>query len=77
MDDNHSTENSVSDLIRGLIYTHNRANTNTTEVHQVAATLQALVELLVKQGMVNREELEVLWPKYLEMKTTSVGIRGG
>ncbi|MFQ6029014.1 MAG: YkgJ family cysteine cluster protein [Dehalococcoidia bacterium] len=48
----------VTELIRGLIYTHNRANANTTEVHQSTADIQALVEILVERGVLNRETLE-------------------
>ncbi|CAN5561133.1 hypothetical protein BH20ACI3_BH20ACI3_43220 [soil metagenome] len=46
------------DLLRGLVYTHNRANANTTELHQTTATLGALVELLVESNLVNTEELD-------------------
>lgn len=45
------------DLINGLIYSHNRANKNTAEVHRANATLQAVVELLVEQGVLTNEEL--------------------
>jgi hypothetical protein len=44
-------------LIRGLIYTHNRANANTAEVHQASATLQALVDVLIERGVIGQEEL--------------------
>jgi hypothetical protein len=47
----------LPDLLRGLIYTHNRANANTAEVHEANATLQALVELLIEQGALDREAL--------------------
>jgi hypothetical protein len=46
------------DLLRGLIYTHNRANTNTAAAHEANATLRALVESLVEQGLVDREAFE-------------------
>lgn len=45
-------------LQRGLIYTHNRANANTAEVHRTSATLQAIVELLVERGILETEVLE-------------------
>jgi Fe-S-cluster containining protein len=45
-------------LARGLLYTHNRANANTAEVHQANATVQALVELLADRGLLDRDELE-------------------
>ncbi len=48
----------ISDVIRGLIYTHNRANANTAEVHQTSATLHALIELLVERRLLDRETLE-------------------
>ena len=35
----------IEDMLRGLIYSHNRANGNTAEVHQASATVHALVEL--------------------------------
>lgn len=48
----------TSDVIRGLIYAHNRANANTAEVHQASATVQAVVDLLVEGGLLEREALE-------------------
>lgn len=48
----------TADMIRGLIYTHNRANANTAEVHQTSAALRALIELLVESGVLDREMLE-------------------
>jgi len=54
-----ATDDSLpSDLIRGLIYMHNRANTNTAELHQACATVHALVELLIERGLLDREALE-------------------
>jgi hypothetical protein len=47
----------LPDLLRGLIYTHNRANANTAEAHEANATLQALVKLLIEQGAIDREAL--------------------
>ena len=46
-----------SDVLRGLIYTHNRANANTAEVHQTSAMLRALIALLVESGVLDRETL--------------------
>jgi hypothetical protein len=62
------------DLLRGLVYAHNRANANTAEIHQANATLHALVEVLVDRGLVNIESLngrreqasEQLRRRYLE-----------
>jgi Fe-S-cluster containining protein len=51
------TGDSERDLLRGLVYSHNRANANTAELHQACATLQALVELLVERGVLEQEEL--------------------
>ena len=39
------------DLRWGLIYAHNRANANTGELETLAATVEALVELLVEAGL--------------------------
>lgn len=39
------------DLRWGLIYAHNRANWNTGELETLAATVEALVELLVDAGL--------------------------
>jgi Fe-S-cluster containining protein len=59
MNNNGSTKNDnlTTDLIRGLVYSHNRANANTAELHQACATLQVIVELLVERGILDREEL--------------------
>jgi hypothetical protein len=46
------------DLIIGLVYTHNRANANTAEVHQACAAIQAIGELLIERGVLDREEVE-------------------
>ena len=43
---------------RGLIYAHNRANANTAALHQACATLQALSDLLVERGLLDRAEVE-------------------
>jgi Fe-S-cluster containining protein len=42
----------------GLIYTHNRANANTAELEETAATLVALADLLIERGLLDRAELE-------------------
>ena len=46
------------DLLRGLLYAHNRANANTAEAHEANATLEAVVELLVEHGVLERDALE-------------------
>lgn len=47
-----------ADLLRGLVYAHNRANANTAAAHEANATLRALVELLVEQGLVEGDLFE-------------------
>ena len=49
---------STAEILWGLIYTHDRANANTTELEEAAKTVDALVELLVDRGVVTREELD-------------------
>ncbi len=39
------------DVLRGLLYAHNRANANTSELCDASATLEALVDLLVDEGV--------------------------
>ena len=51
-------EPEVEDILRGLVYSHNRANANTTELHRTAVTLQAVVELLIERGVLDRAALE-------------------
>jgi hypothetical protein len=46
------------DLLRGLVYLHNRANANTAAAHEANAALSAVVELLVERGLVDREAFE-------------------
>jgi Fe-S-cluster containining protein len=58
MSDNSLPGASVDDVIRGLVYTHNRANANTAELHQAAAAVQAMVELLVERGVLDRETVD-------------------
>ena len=48
----------AADVVRGLIYAHNRANANTAAAHEANATLRALVALLVEQGLVEGGEFE-------------------
>jgi hypothetical protein len=56
--DNTDKHSGFEDILRGLVYTHNRANANTAEAHQVRATIQAVVELLIDRGVLDREGLE-------------------
>jgi Fe-S-cluster containining protein len=46
------------DVLRGLLYVHNRANANTGELHQTRSTLDALVDLLVDAEVLDRDALE-------------------
>ena len=46
----------VKEVLRGLVYSHNRANANTTELHQTAVTLQAMLELLIERGVLSRHQ---------------------
>jgi hypothetical protein len=53
------TDNQQRDeLIRGLLYAHNRANANTAQVHEANAAVQALIEVLEDAGVLDRAELE-------------------
>jgi hypothetical protein len=47
-----------AEVIRGLVYAHNRANANTAEAHSANATVEALVDLLVDRGVLEREDLD-------------------
>ncbi len=47
-----------AELVRGLVYTHNRANANTAELHQACAAIHAIGDLLVERGLLDREEVE-------------------
>jgi Fe-S-cluster containining protein len=55
--DNHELAISA-DVLRGLIYAHNRANANTAAAHEANAGLHALIELLVEEGLIDREGFE-------------------
>ncbi len=66
MNDDAHWEIKTEDILHGLIYTHNRANTNTAQAHQASATLQALVELLIEQGIVDCEKFEQMQQKAAE-----------
>jgi Fe-S-cluster containining protein len=46
------------EMIRGLLYVHNRANANTAAAHEANAALCVLIELLVEQGLVDRDAFE-------------------
>jgi hypothetical protein len=46
------------DVLRGLLYAHNRANANTSELCDASATVQALADLLVDEGVIERPAFE-------------------
>lgn len=48
----------TSSVLRGFMYTHNRANSNTAELHNTGAGLQAAIELLIERGLIDRDEWE-------------------
>jgi hypothetical protein len=45
------------EILKALIYTHNRSNANTSEVHLACSSLQAVIEMLLERGLIDREEL--------------------
>ena len=48
----------IRSVLRGFMYTHNRANSNTAEVHKTGASVQAAIELLIERGLIDRDEWE-------------------
>jgi Fe-S-cluster containining protein len=58
MHDDGQSRPITAEVLRGLIYAHNRANANTAAAHEANATLRALVELLVERGVVDGEAFE-------------------
>lgn len=55
-----------SDLISGLLYTHQRLNDNTKKNLESSSFLYALIELLEKKGLVDIEELDAQKKKVAE-----------
>ena len=51
------SNNLTTDLVRGLVYSHNRANANTAQLHQACAKLEALADLLIEQGILEQKKL--------------------
>ena len=45
------------DVLRGLLYAHARANANTAALHETSSTLDAVVEVLVAEGIVDGDQL--------------------
>lgn len=58
MKDDNDRSPSLIEVQRGLVYAHNRVNANTAELHRACATLEALGDLLVERGLLEREEVE-------------------
>jgi Fe-S-cluster containining protein len=52
-----AVESNRAEIVRGLVYTHNRANANTAELHKTSVTVAALIDLLVEHGIVSGDEL--------------------
>jgi Putative zinc- or iron-chelating domain len=46
-----------ADVLRGLLYAHDRANANTATLHETSSTLDAVVELLVAEGILDPDRL--------------------
>ena len=46
------------DVLRGLLYAHDRANANTAVLHQASATLDAVVETLIAEGVLDAAALD-------------------
>ena len=47
------------EIVAGLVYTHSRANANTSRALETATFLYALIELLTEKGILTIEELDV------------------
>jgi Fe-S-cluster containining protein len=47
-----------TEVAQGFVYSHSRANANTSKVLEVASFSYALIELLVERGIVSVEELD-------------------
>jgi hypothetical protein len=58
MHDDGQLQPITAEMLRGLIYAHNRANANTAAAHEANATLHALVELLIECGVVDGETFQ-------------------
>jgi Putative zinc- or iron-chelating domain len=46
------------EVVGGLLYTHHRANTNTSRTLEVASFAYALIQLLIEKGVLTQEELD-------------------
>jgi hypothetical protein len=54
------------ELTGGLLYTHSRANANTSRILETAAFLYALIELLDEKGIITVAELDARKPAVVE-----------
>ena len=46
------------EVVGGLLYTHHRANTNTSRTLEVSSFAYALIQLLIEKGVLTQEELD-------------------
>ena len=46
------------EVVQGLLYTHSRANANTTKTLEATSFLYALIELISEKGLITIEELD-------------------
>jgi hypothetical protein len=64
------------DILRGLLYAHSRANSNTRELCRTAATVEALVELLANGGVLDQGAVEEL-RESMQQRLQGEYLRGG
>ncbi len=57
-DSDDTTERLRDEVAHGLLYTHSRANANSSKVLEVASFSYALIELLKERGVISIEELD-------------------
>ncbi len=55
---NEGTERLREEVANGLLYTHSRANANSSKMLEVASFSYALIELLKERGVISLEELD-------------------
>ena len=52
-----SSENLRKEIVEGLLYSHHRANANTSKTLEAASFAYALIELLIEKGLLTEAEL--------------------
>src|ERR1051326_2472576 len=52
-----TVDSSRAEIVRGLVYTHNRANANTAELHKTSVTVAAVIDLLIDRGLIDAADL--------------------